>query len=131
MVTFARKEYSAENIFVWDNIQRYKRADDYLKRKNIALFIRDKFLNLDADMEVNITESSRLRIAIQIENEAFEPELFREAEAEVEECLADVYCRFIETQEYNQYILREKRKSVQQGDLHAMILTGMLPSDCT
>ncbi|KAL0487268.1 hypothetical protein AKO1_001106 [Acrasis kona] len=125
MVEFARKEYSVENIFLWDNIQRYKRAKDVEKKQFISNFIMEKFITNTAALEVNVSGINRKELILKAKVNCLDDNLFDNAENDMIECLSDVYTRFVETPTFKIYIRNEVRKSVR-GEIDPLVLSAAL-----
>lgn len=105
----ARQEYCEESVLLWDNIQKYRTAPTYNTKLQLAHYIYNHFLSPEAPSDVNIKEGTSTYIWSIIETGQMDDDLFDSLEVEVEENLADIYCRFAVTQEYMDYIEEAKR----------------------
>ncbi|KAL0491429.1 regulator of G-protein signaling [Acrasis kona] len=114
MKDFARSECSAENIRIWDCIQLYRSSRDYEERMQIAHYIYNTFLSIDAPRPVNIKEIHKEKAWEQIETRRMVGNLFDNIEEAVRECLEDICTRFLRTKEYLEYIELAKQRKEEQ-----------------
>jgi hypothetical protein len=105
----ARNEYCEESVLLWDCIQKYRTTTSYNTRLQLAHHIYNTFLSPEAQADVNIKEGTRTSIWTVIETGQFDDDMFDALEMEVEECLADIYCRFSVTDEYTDYMDQVKK----------------------
>jgi len=100
LMDFSIKEYSSENLFIWDRIQSYKEAEDVQVRKSIAETINSTFLVLSAEVPVNLSHELKKETGCKIRLEQFEDDLFADIESEIEYCLLDIFNRFCVSEDY-------------------------------
>lgn len=103
-IEHAKNEYNEESIKFWDAIQRYRKADNFEFRQQMAHHIYNTFLAPEAVTDVNVKEGTKQHVWEDIENGLLTEWLFDDLELEVEECLADIYGRFCLSDEYIEFM---------------------------
>jgi hypothetical protein len=106
LVEFAKKDYSVENILLYDAIQQYKTMSDTTNGRRVkALDIVKRFLLDDSEHLVNISADVRRKVILIVEKmegmlfviQPLRDDLFYEVETGVIANLADVLSRFSQT----------------------------------
>jgi hypothetical protein len=106
LLEHAKHEYSAENVYIFHEIQEFKKMSDVTNGRRVkALAIVEKYLLDDSEYMVNIDGTIRQRvnaIVQQMENysiviKAVREDLFYEVEEAVLANLHDVMTRFVQT----------------------------------
>jgi len=100
LLDFSVREFSEENIFIWDRIQLYKTTKSQIRRGNIARKIDIDFILPSAKMPINIKTELKDRISWKIFNAEFEDNLFYEVENEISQCLMDIFTRYLASDDY-------------------------------
>jgi hypothetical protein len=96
---FSQKEFKYERVLVWDNIQRYKKAESPIK-SDVARFIFDTFLTPDGFIQASICKDVETQLTTNNLNE----KLFDELERHVERELENVFSRFVKSPKYVEYM---------------------------
>ncbi|KAL0485543.1 Rgs10 [Acrasis kona] len=110
MEDFAHGELSSENIKCWDAIQRYRNANCFERRAELAHYLYNTFLGEDSITQVNISKETQQKVWKDIEDELYSEWMFDKLEQELEECLENIFSRFKKTEEYNSF-MRNHRKT--------------------
>lgn len=105
---FSKGEWSAENVILWENLQKFKQIIDPVKKIQFVKYIYNDFLTPNAPFEVNILESTKEQIYDDIEKQNIHEEIFNQIEIEIYMNLMDILQRFKETNSYNLFVTNEK-----------------------
>jgi hypothetical protein len=103
-VQYAKQTYSVESIRAWQAIQRYRKANMYEERQQLAHYIYNTFLAPNAPDDINIREAMKQSLWNDIESGFLTEYIFDELELEIEELLADIFDRFALTREYIEFM---------------------------
>eukprot|EP01080_Neovahlkampfia_damariscottae_P002200 gene2200-2374_t len=101
---YVKKEFSNENVLLYQDIKKYQIEEDFATRKILANHIYMKYLNGNlSELEANISGKFCREVYRKIKNEQFEPDLFDSCLLTIKENLADTYSRFILSERYTGY----------------------------
>jgi hypothetical protein len=124
MTNFCKKEYTDENMTLWDAICKYNDERDYEIKKSLAWKLWTMFLSPESEVDINIKSLTARRIAEQMEMGLYDDLLFSELQHEVELLLTDSFVRFSLTKEYISYMnMKEytpRRKSARTPVIEAL-----------
>ncbi|KAG2394040.1 hypothetical protein C9374_003804 [Naegleria lovaniensis] len=115
---YAEIECSTENIEFYEHVEKYKTITDVEERWKFAKKIFDKFLVTDSPSEVNVNKKLISTARRQIfrtkdEQDTFVKlplDLFDRLNKEVEMVLFDTFCRFTNTDSYQQLVINSRRE---------------------
>jgi len=133
-----KKEYSVENLYCWDDIEKYKNlgkedvtlkslTEDVKRRGYLAIHAKricDKYFNGDKSlMELNVQKKDTDFLWRKLKHKKADLEFFDKILQAVKVNLSDSYSRIVLTREYKQYVaekeveqlLMEKDKKVKLG----------------
>eukprot|EP01080_Neovahlkampfia_damariscottae_P000519 gene519-8032_t len=103
---FADSEWSSENYLIYFDILEYKNKRKS-KRDSLALKIFDVYLNGTAStLEVNVNQKECENVKRNIDEAAFEDDLFEKIMNEVESNMKDTFGRFRFTKEYQKFTVQ-------------------------
>jgi hypothetical protein len=100
LLEYAMAEFSAENIAIWDDIQKFKASPSLGQAKAIFL----SYLNgADSELEVNVSSQECHRVRTEVYDDIFSPDMFDIVESAVIANLSDTTSRFLLTGAYTQF----------------------------
>ncbi|XP_056005277.1 regulator of G-protein signaling 12-like isoform X4 [Ostrea edulis] len=120
---FLKKEFSQENIIFWKAVEQYKKVVEADKRKVKAKEIFSKHVSVKATDPINIEQSARQQVEKQLDNPS--SGTFDRPQQEIFKLMKqDSYPRFIKSEMYKVYLMREMEgKPLQlpkvEGEEHA------------
>eukprot|EP01080_Neovahlkampfia_damariscottae_P005376 gene5376-9183_t len=89
---FAKSEWSLENLYIKNDLLKYKKLKEISSMKKMANEIYAQYLNgSEAPMEVNVDTPSRMEVKKNIEEEKIDENLFSKIEATISKRLHSVY----------------------------------------
>jgi hypothetical protein len=94
---FACKELSSENVHLYDAIREYKECEDFEMKKEMAYKIYDTCVATGCPVQINMPETTKVRVLDQFEMCLFDNYLFTDIEGEVALLLNDTLHRFVST----------------------------------
>lgn len=95
---FCVQELSVENIFFWEDIERYKMLTSSSERRTMAQQFQAKYFSMDGAYTVNVNDTVKRNISAQVNAEgALDQNLFDKVQAELELLMNDTYSRFKES----------------------------------
>jgi uncharacterized protein YktA (UPF0223 family) len=111
LLDYAASEYSLENMYCWDKIQKYKQCKDLVQRKQCAKEIYDIYIKEDSVCEVNIVQSIKDQLLQAIDQEVLDQNTMNTLESAVQDNIMDTFKRFNKTSEYKQWKFVNQRKT--------------------
>jgi hypothetical protein len=109
LTKWTEHEMSVENVQIYDLIQSYKRAKyNPERRKHLADYIKESFLQPNANFSLNVREETVERCLMDIEMGLYDDLLFLGIEVEVEHTLNDSLGRFCMGSEYQSFMDSEE-----------------------
>ncbi|EFC41756.1 G protein signaling regulator [Naegleria gruberi] len=106
---FAAKIYAIESLLFWEHATAYQKLKTLKKRRQLAQYIIDTYLNSDSMLEINISSAMKKRVLSTFEKEGAIPELFDDVKVSMEgDAIKDSFLRFVESELYDQRIRKAK-----------------------
>ncbi|XP_061194561.1 regulator of G-protein signaling 12-like isoform X2 [Saccostrea echinata] len=103
---FLKKEFSQENIIFWKAVEQYKKVVEADKRKARAKEIFTKHVSVKATDPINIEQNARQQVEKQLDNPS--TSTFDRPQQEIFKLMKqDSYPRFIKSEMYKVYLMRE------------------------
>eukprot|EP01080_Neovahlkampfia_damariscottae_P002313 gene2313-2781_t len=101
---FSTKEFSTENIFLYQEIKKYENTTNEDSRKKLASEIFHKYLNGNySELEANLPTRLTKNVKQQMDVDEYPFDLFQEVLMATKENLSDTYSRFIFAEETGKY----------------------------
>eukprot|EP01080_Neovahlkampfia_damariscottae_P010572 gene10572-3091_t len=103
--SFAEKEFSLENIFLYEQIKIFEELENEQRREKANLLF-SKFLNgANSELEVNVAGNQTKDIMKHLNDESYfiDKEFFSDILHSIKENLSDTYSRFQLTEEYEHF----------------------------
>ena len=101
---FSTKEFSTENIFLYQEIKKYENTLNEESRKMLAIEIFGKYLNGNlSELEANLPRRFTKKVKQQMDSNEFPFDLFSQILLSTKENLSDTYSRFILSEETGHY----------------------------
>jgi hypothetical protein len=108
-IQFAKNEWSLENVFAWDEIDKYQRSTDDVERKEIAEYFYYTFLARNAAFEINVDAKSVSEFQDKLRRGRADEQLFENILPTIYMNLNDTYFRFkVTDQKYGTFLQRKE-----------------------
>ena len=106
---FVKNECSLENVFLYQDIKKYEDLREMDERKQYAIELFNKYLNGDlSELEANVSGSIIRKVSEDMQSNRYEVDLFNSVLLCVKENLADTYSRFIISERFNNYQMKNE-----------------------
>lgn len=105
--TFAKSEYSLENLLFIEQLEAYKQATNVEKRHSLAQGMIDNFLRHQSDLEINISNQLQTSVIATFEAHGALPTLFDSVADELKlTVISDCFNRFKKSSEFRRASLK-------------------------
>jgi hypothetical protein len=102
-ITFSRKEWSLENVLLYEDLLKFKKISSKEKSKEYAQIIYERYLEINSNLEVNIDEALRFEVLKKIKNDQIDSTIFDSIQFALQLNLLDTFSRLKEETNYKRF----------------------------